>query len=53
MQSKFNFSRFFLGFWLFSLSISIFSLNAFAEESLRLNLNQELKKGNLLIGLKG
>ncbi len=52
MQLKFNFVYFFYGCCLFCSLTPIFTLNSFAEESLRLNLTQELKKGNFLIGLK-
>ena len=38
------------GCWLFCSFSPILTSNVFAEESLRINLNQELKKGNLLIG---
>ena len=52
MQCKFKFIYLFYWCWLFSTLTPIFTLNSFAEESLRLDLTQELKKGNFLIGLK-
>ena len=52
MQRKFNFLYLFYGCLLFCSLTPIFTLNSFAEESLKLNLSQELKKGNFLIGLK-
>ncbi len=51
-SSRFNFLNFFYGFWLFFSITPIFTLNGLTEESLKINLNQELKKGNFLIGLK-
>ena len=52
MKRKFNFIYFFCGCLLFCSITSIFKLKSFSEETLKINLNQELKKGNLLIGLK-
>ncbi len=52
MTSRFKFLYFFYAFWLFFTIKPIFTLNGFAHESLKINLNQELKKGNFLIGLK-
>ena len=52
MQRKFNFIYLISGCWLFCSLTPIFTLNSVAEESLRLDLTQELKKGNFLIGLK-
>ena len=52
MQRKFNFLYLFYGCLLFCSLTPIFTSNSFAEESLKLNLTQELKKGNFLIGLK-
>ena len=52
MTRKFK-SKYFLFrcFLVFSL-VPILKLNAYAEESLKIDLTQELKKGNFLIGLK-
>ena len=52
MSNRFSFLYFIYGCWLFFSIKPIFTLNGFAEESLKINLNQELKQGNLLIGLK-
>ena len=52
MQCRINFLYIFFGCFLFSAISPIVSLNTYAEESLAINLNQELKKGNFLIGLK-
>ena len=52
MQRKFNLIYLIYGCWIFSSLMPIFTFNSFAEESLRINLTKELKKGNLLIGLK-
>ena len=52
MQRKFNFIYLIYGCWLFCSLTSIFTLNSFAEEFLKINLSKELKKGNFLIGLK-
>ena len=52
MRSRFNYFSIFLGYALLSLFPQFFAFNANAEESLKINLNQELKKGNFLIGLK-
>ncbi len=52
MQRKFNFLYLIYGFCLLCLIPPIFTLSGFAEEYLRINLSKELKKGNLLIGLK-
>ena len=52
MQRKFKFINLIYGCWLFCSLSPIFTFNSFAEESVRINPTQELKKGNLLIGLK-
>jgi len=52
MQRKFNLINFIYSCWLFCPFTPIFTLNSFAKESLRINLTQELQKGNFLIGLK-
>ena len=52
MKRKFNFINIFYGCCLFFSITPILSLNAFEEESLKINPIQELKKGNFLIGLK-
>ena len=49
---KFNFVNFIYGFCLFFSISPILILNGFAEESVKINLIQELQKGNFLIGLK-
>ena len=52
MRCRFNLLYFMYGCWLLFLITPILRFNAFAEESLNINLTQELKKGNFLIGLK-
>ena len=52
MTSRFNFVYLIYGCWLFFSITPILTLNGFAEENLKINLSQELKKGNFLIGLK-
>ena len=52
MSKRFSFLYFIYGCWLFFSIKPIFTLSGFAEESLKINLTQELKKGNFLIGLK-
>ena len=52
MTRRFNFVYFIYGCFLFVAFIPILQFNGFAEESLKINLIQELKKGNFLIGLK-
>ena len=52
MTSRFNFVYFIYCCWLFFFLVPILKLNGFAEESLNINLSQELKKGNFLIGIK-
>ena len=52
MTRRFNFVFLIYGCWLFFALIPILKLNGFAEESIKINLIQELKKGNFLIGLK-
>ena len=52
MLKKFQSIYLFIG-CMFLLTInSLFILNLYAEESLKVELNKELKKGNFLIGLK-
>ena len=51
MQLRFGLLKIFLGFLIFS-ACSYFDFNLRAQESFEINLNQELKKGNFLIGLK-
>ncbi len=52
MLRKLNLKFLIYGCWLFCSILPILSLSGFAEESSKINLTQELKKGNLLIGLK-
>ena len=52
MKRKFKFGYLIYGCWLFFLITPLFKLNSFAEDSLKINLTKELKKGNFLIGLK-
>ena len=52
MLGKLNLKFLIYGCWLFVSITSILTLRSFAEESLKINLTQELKKGNFLIGLK-
>ena len=52
MKLKFKFINLIYGCWLFCALSPILTLNLVAEEFERINLTQELKKGNLLIGLK-
>ena len=52
MKLEFNFRYFFYGCWLFFLITPIFFLQGITEESLKINLTEELKKGNFLIGIK-
>ena len=52
MQRRFHFLYIIWGFFFFALCPQIFSENAFADESIEINLKKELKKGNFLIGLK-
>ena len=52
MLSKLNFKFLICGCWLYFSIAPILTLSGFAEESSKINLTQELKKGNFLIGLK-
>ena len=52
MLRKLNLKFLIYGCWLFCSTTQILTLCGFAEESSKINLTQELKKGNLLIGLK-
>ena len=52
MQRKFKFINLIYGCWFFCLLSPILTSSGFAEEAVRINLTQELKKGNFLIGLK-
>ena len=52
MLSKLNLKFLIYGCWLFCSIMPIFSLSVSPEESSKINLTQELKKGNFLIGLK-
>ena len=52
MLRKFNLRSLIFGCWLFCSITPILKFNVFAEESSEINLTQELKKGNILIGLK-
>ena len=52
MRRRFNYFYIILGCFLFSLVPHILVLNANAQDSLKINLDKELKKGNFLIGLK-
>ena len=52
MTRRFNFVYLIYGCWIFFAFLPILKLNGFAEQSSNINLIQELKKGNFLIGLK-
>lgn len=52
MTRRFNFINFVYGCWLFFSITPILTLSGFAEEYFKINLTEELKKGNFLIGLK-
>ena len=52
MLSRFKFFYILSGFILLSAINPIFVSNTNAEESLKIDLNSELKKGSFLIGLK-
>ena len=52
MKLRFNLLFIIYGFWLISAITPIFSLSTIAKETFKINLDQELKKGNFLIGLK-
>ena len=52
MLRKLNLKFLIYGCWLFCSIAPILALSGFAEESSKINLTQELKKGNFLIGLK-
>ncbi len=52
MLSKLNSKFLIYGCWLFCSITPIFTLSVSPEESSKINLTQELKKGNFLIGLK-
>ena len=52
MLRKLNLKFLIYGFWLFYSITPILTLSGFAEKSSKINLTQELKKGNFLIGLK-
>ena len=52
MLCKLNLKFLIYGCWLFCSITAILTLSCFAEESSKINLTQELKKGNFLIGLK-
>ena len=52
MLSRFKFFYILSGFFLLSAINPIFVSNTNAEESLKIDLNSELKKGSFLIGLK-
>ena len=52
MRYRSNFLNFFYAFWFLFATLPILKLNGFAQESITIDLNQELKKGNFLIGLK-
>ncbi len=52
MQRKLTLKFLIYGCWLFCSILPILILSGFTEESSKINLTQELKKGNFLIGLK-
>ena len=52
MSRSFKFFFIFIGCFLFSAISPIFKNNVNASKFLKVELNKELKKGNLLIGLK-
>ncbi|MDC3118037.1 SpoIID/LytB domain-containing protein [Prochlorococcus sp. AH-716-K03] len=52
MLHKLNLKFLIYGCWLFCSITPILTLSGFPEESSKINLTQELKKGNFLIGLK-
>ena len=52
MILRFNLFHVFLGFIVLSQINPVFNFKVSAEESLKIELNEELKKGNFLIGLK-
>jgi hypothetical protein len=52
MLRKLNLKFLIYGCWLFCSITPILTLSGFADESSKINLTQELKKGNFLIGLK-
>ena len=52
MLHKLNLKFLIYGCWLFCSISPLVTLVGFAEESSKINLTQELKKGNFLIGLK-
>ena len=52
MKRRFYYFNILLGYFLFSFFPNVFYLNANSQESLKFNLNKELRNGNLLIGLK-
>ncbi len=52
MSRRSNLVNLIYGCWLFCSLTPILKLNCLAEESVRINLTQELKQGNFLIGLK-
>ncbi len=52
MERRLRFFLIIFGCLLFSCSLPIFVENVYSKQSLKINLKKELKKGNLLIGLK-
>ena len=52
MLRKLNLKFLIYGCWLFCSISPILTLSGFADESSKINLTHELKKGNFLIGLK-
>ncbi|MDC3168181.1 SpoIID/LytB domain-containing protein [Prochlorococcus sp. AH-716-D22] len=52
MLRKFKLNFLIYGCWLFCSISPILTLSSFAEQSSKINLTEELKKGNFLIGLK-
>ena len=52
MKRRFYYFNILLGYFLFSFFPNVFYLNANSQESLKINLNKELRNGNFLIGLK-
>ena len=52
MSRRFTFLYFFYGCFLFGSIMPVLTFRALPQEDLKINHNQELKKGNFLIGLK-
>ena len=52
MLGKLNLKFLIYGCWFLCSITRILTVSGFAEESSKINLTQELKKGNFLIGLK-